>query len=914
MNTHWSTRFLAALAGIAVASAGLISAPTPVSHALDNDLAATPPMGWNSWNQVRCYGLTEKVIRDTIDAIADRGLADKGYEYVVIDDCWQGGRDPVTHKLYTSTADGRFTHGIKEIADYAHSRGLKLGLYAVPGEETCANYWDKYPIKGLGSYGYEALDAATFAEWGVDYLKYDWCRADETNQLKQQEAFAKMRDELNKLDRPIVYGISEYGVTKPWTWAAPVANLWRTTHDIQSTWGSVNGIIQSQANLSQYSGPHAWNDPDMLQIGNGDFGKKNNPHRLAQNRSHFAMWSMLAAPLFLGTNVGALPEDVLSIVSNEEVIRVDQDARGQQAKRVINKNGQQVWVRPLDNGDWAIALFNTTGSSSSFNVTLSDLGITGQGSFIMRDLWKKQDVANVHDSISAEVGAYDTTMIRLRAGADQSLPGGAVSVSGTVTVGQGESAVLKASLTNYSETAINNLSLAVESATGVEVTGSPFTIPTVAPATTVSVDIPITVAPDATRGKQSLPAVLKWGDHSKSSSLTVQVSTPTPYGEVDLSTLPPLSAVSGWGKVHVNKSVDGNPLLINGVSYATGYGTNTESNIVFRLGGNCSRLTGRLGVNDDTNNGDPRWGRPSIDGRITGDDKSLWTSDGVIRYQQSQTFDIDVTGVDTLSLHAGVGGDTNAYDHADWVDLKVVCAEKQTDPTVEQPTDPTVEPTSESTPEEAHPATTWVLRNAKAATPKTQKFKDVPLDSMFAGEIDWLAQKKISTGWADGTFRPLTLITRAAMAAFLYRLAGSPQVDAKTVPFTDVSSSHWFRDEIQWMKDSGISIGWDDGTYRPDEPVSRYAMAAFLHRFCTTMPEHCSSAFTNDKMNNQQPIKFSDALSNPREQSHIDWLSRTGITTGWEDGTFRPLAPINRDAMAAFVYRLHSNEWVKTDK
>jgi alpha-galactosidase len=298
-------------------------------------------------------------VRSAADAIVERGLREAGYEYVVIDDCWQAGRD--TDGRLAAHPE-RFPSGIHALADHVHSRGLKLGLYAVPGSETCANFYDAYPAQGLGSRNRERLDAQTFAEWEVDLLKYDWCRADETDGLERVEAFALMGQELRRTGRPILYAISEYGEAQPWTWGRGIAHQWRTTQDIMPTWGSITAIIDSQAELAPYAGPGGWNDPDMLQFGNGDL-------TLEQNRSHFAMWCMLAAPLFLGTDIRRLSQPEVDILTDRELLAIGQDPLGRQATRVSATAECQIWSRSLANGDRAVAYFNP---SDDPQVTLVD--------------------------------------------------------------------------------------------------------------------------------------------------------------------------------------------------------------------------------------------------------------------------------------------------------------------------------------------------------------------------------------------------------------------------------------------------------------------------------------------------------------------------------------------------------------
>ncbi|MFF2275627.1 glycoside hydrolase family 27 protein [Agromyces sp. NPDC058126] len=377
-----------------------------MSDQMQQQLAATPPMGWNSWNQVRCEGLTERVVLEAATALVDRGLAAAGYRYVVVDDCWQGGRDE-SGRLVSDPV--RFPSGIPDLAARVHELGLRFGIYAVPGAQTCANYYDDYPDLDLGSYGRERLDAETFAGWGVDYLKYDWCRAEQTTPYTRPEAFALMHDELARLRRPIVYAISEYGEGEPWRWAPPIANLWRTTADIAPEWPSIVSIIEQQAALAEFARPGAWNDPDMLQFGNGAL-------TLAQNRSHFAMWCMLAAPLFLGTNVASLAEELIEVLTNADLVAIDQDPLGRQARRVATGDAGQVWVRELAGGDFAVALFNQTAESTHISASFDLLGVPVHATVVARDVWAGS-LQQLHEaSVSVEVAAFDTRVFRLSLG------------------------------------------------------------------------------------------------------------------------------------------------------------------------------------------------------------------------------------------------------------------------------------------------------------------------------------------------------------------------------------------------------------------------------------------------------------------------------------------------------------------
>ncbi|MEI2700545.1 MAG: glycoside hydrolase family 27 protein [Microthrixaceae bacterium] len=371
-------------------------------------LAAIPPMGWNSWNQVRCHDLTEDVVKRAADAIVEHGLDDVGYEYVVVDDCWQAPAHDASGELVANPET--FPSGMKALSDYIHDKGLKFGLYLVPGSTTCAMTWDGYQAEGIGSLGHERQDAEMLEAIEADYLKYDWCDADVNDGLERVAAFTQMRDELRRLDRPIVYSISEYGKTQPWTWAPGIANLWRTTGDITPHWLTVAGIIDSQADLADYAGPGGWNDPDMLQVGNGDM----TPDEI---RSHVGMWAMLAAPLMIGTDLDNLSPEVLDALSNEEVVEIDQDPLGQQARRVRVGEGEvwartEVWSRPLDDGGYAVALFNKTDAPVDMAATLEEVGVPN-GTWTVRDASNRADLPSTDHQVSSTVPAHGLVILRL---------------------------------------------------------------------------------------------------------------------------------------------------------------------------------------------------------------------------------------------------------------------------------------------------------------------------------------------------------------------------------------------------------------------------------------------------------------------------------------------------------------------
>src|SRR5215471_14779186 len=319
----------------------IIVVVAPSIRALDNGQARTPPMGWNSWNKFAC-NVSEELIKQMADAMVKAGMRDAGYTYLVIDDCWQIDRDAQGNIIADPK---RFPSGMKGLADYVHSKGLKFGLYSDAGTLTCQ--------KRPGSRGYEFQDARQYAAWGVDYLKYDWCS---TSTQNAQASYSIMRDALAKSGRPIVFSMCEWGTAKPWLWAGNVGNLWRTTGDIQDCWdckrdwggmGFVH-ILDLQNTLEAYAGPGHWNDPDMLEVGNGGM-------TTSEYRAHFSLWCILAAPLMAGNDIRSMSSDIATILTNKEVIAVDQDPLGVQGRRVRRDGKQEIWAKQLADGSRAVA-------------------------------------------------------------------------------------------------------------------------------------------------------------------------------------------------------------------------------------------------------------------------------------------------------------------------------------------------------------------------------------------------------------------------------------------------------------------------------------------------------------------------------------------------------------------------------
>jgi alpha-galactosidase len=371
-------------------------------------ISPTPPMGWNSWNAFQC-NISESLIKATADAMVSSGMQGAGFEYVNIDDCWMNGRDASGHLQWNAS---KFPSGMPALAEYVHGKGLKLGIYETPNTVTCVGiYGGIAPSVAVGSLGHEADDAMTFASWGIDYLKYDLCQG-------QLSSFAVMRDALRATGRPIVYSInpgngsgcpptgpttSTCGLDLPGT-----ANLWRIAFDISATWSSITGLIDQDTPLSPYAGPGHWNDADMLEVGNGSLTAD-------ENKSHLAMWAMLASPLLAGNDLRSMPTAVKALLTNVEVIAVDQDPLGAQAKLVTTpQSGLQVWSKPLSGTNVrAVALLNRDGSAASISVDFTQIGLSS-GPASVRDLWQNADLGTSSGSYTAtNVPSHGVVMLRI---------------------------------------------------------------------------------------------------------------------------------------------------------------------------------------------------------------------------------------------------------------------------------------------------------------------------------------------------------------------------------------------------------------------------------------------------------------------------------------------------------------------
>ncbi|HLN54345.1 MAG TPA: glycoside hydrolase family 27 protein [Bacteroidales bacterium] len=385
---------------------------------MNDNLALTPPMGWNSWN-----GLGKNVSEDLVKAIADSfltmGLKDAGYNYIVLDDFWQGVRDSATGMLPANP--DRFPSGIKALADYVHARGLKLGIYSDAGTMTCGDQ--------PGSYGFEEIDAKAFAEWGVDYLKYDYCHCPDYASLNNDykmaiDRYKAMGDALKATGRPIVFSICEWGPRSPWLWGKEVGgHLWRTSYDVGDKWDdprnehSQIGILTSidvMCDLERFAGPGGWNDPDMLVIGLSNSGYiKGGGCTDAEYRTQMSMWCMLSAPLMIGCGITDMSDATRTILLNKDVIAIDQDPLGKQAFRVWRKDGVEAWKKPMADGKIAIAFLNRNSTPESVTVPYDQLELEKGSAYNVYDAWKHEQVKQDQGSLSSKMVSHETQVFVL---------------------------------------------------------------------------------------------------------------------------------------------------------------------------------------------------------------------------------------------------------------------------------------------------------------------------------------------------------------------------------------------------------------------------------------------------------------------------------------------------------------------
>ncbi|MEU6100792.1 NPCBM/NEW2 domain-containing protein [Streptomyces flaveolus] len=649
---------LAAPAAAAEPAAREQPAPAP-----EDGLALTPPMGFNNWNSTHCRAeFDEAMVKGIADIFVEKGLKDAGYEYVNLDDCWALPQRGADGELVPDPV--RFPNGIEAVADYVHAKGLKLGIYTSAGTRTCDS-------TGMpGALGHEYSDARQFADWGVDYLKYDNCN---NQDLDAVQRYTTMRDALKATGRPIVYSICEWGQNKPWEWAGDLGHLWRTTGDISDNWGSMLSILKKNLPLAPYAGPGNWNDPDMLEVGNGGMTG-------TEYRTHFSMWSVMAAPLLIGTDLRHASDETLEILGNREVIAVDQDPLGKQGAVISSEGGRWVVAKEMRDGSRAVALFNESDSPQRITTSARAVGLPDAPAYTLRDLWQHQSY-HTAGTLSATVPAHGTVLLRVRAdrGWAGHPPAVELGLEGGTLVEAGTPAPLTTTVTDLGRAPAHRVSVAVRGPEGWRVRATSPTGAAVLPAgrslrTTWSLTAPAGTPPGSydltVEVSHRSPAGARVGTVLP---VTASVVVPPPAGTSGLGDLPWLSATNGWGPVERNTSNgesaagDGNPITIGGVVYDAGLGVHAASGVAYYTGRDCETVTAEVGVDDE------KGAKGTVAFQIWADGTEVASTGVLTNAMPAQPITADVTGAEVVRLVVTDGGDSTDSDHADWAQARLTC-------------------------------------------------------------------------------------------------------------------------------------------------------------------------------------------------------------------------------------------------
>ena len=662
-------RVVGALAAGLLCTAGLaapaVAAPSqdPVSPALADGQALTPPMGFNNWNSTNCRAeFNESMVEGIADIFVNKGLKAAGYQYVNLDDCWALPNRDADGKLVPDPV--RFPHGIKAVADYVHSKGLKLGIYTSAGTKTCNDAG--FP----GGLGHEYSDARQFADWGVDYLKYDNCN----NQgVDAKLRYTTMRDALKATGRPIVFSICEWGENKPWEWAADVGHLWRTTGDISDNWGSMLSILKQNLPLAPYAGPGHWNDPDMLEVGNGGMTD-------TEYRSHFSMWSIMAAPLLIGSDLRTATPATFDILDNKEVIAVDQDPLGKQGNVVTSEGGRWVVAKEMKDGSRSVALFNETGSAQRIATTVAAVGLPGARAYTLRDLWQHRSY-NTAGAISATVPAHGTVLVRVSADrhALKNPPAVELGLDSAPLVQAATPTPLTTTVTDLGRTTAEHVSVSLTGPSGWKVRATSSTTAR-AVRTGKSLRTKWTVTAPAGTPTGSYDLTLRASYRSPSGArvdstlpFTASVVVAPPSGTSYLGDLPWMSTANGYGPVERNTSNgesaagDGHPITLGGVMYAKGLGVHAESDVEYYTGKTCEKVTADVGVDDE------KGANGTVAFEIWADGTKVASTGVLTNAMPAQPVTADVTGAQVVRLVVTDGGDGIDSDHADWADAQLTC-------------------------------------------------------------------------------------------------------------------------------------------------------------------------------------------------------------------------------------------------
>jgi alpha-galactosidase len=692
--------------GLAATVLGIAAAITALTGPVSSAAAATPvnpitapPMGWNSWNGFHC-NINETLIRQTADAIVANGLDALGYRYVNIDDCWMASTRDAQGRLQADPT--RFPGGIKALGDYVHARGLKLGIYSSAGTATCA---------GLpASLNHETVDAQTWASWGVDYLKYDNCNNQGIADLTRYKA---MGDALKATGRPIVFSICNWGLADPWIFGPNAGgSLWRTTGDISDSWNSMTSLLDQQAGLEPFARGTGFNDPDMLEVGNGGM-------TATEYTAHFSLWALLNAPLLLGNDLRSMSAATLNIIRNSEIVAVDQDWGGSQGRRVRDLGETEVWAKPMSDGSIATVLFNRTASATTITTSAAEIGLGGSSSYNVRNLWTATNSTST-GTLSASVPSHGVVMLRVsRSGSPAAAPANGTYQVGDMAwltssngwgpaernrsngeAGTGDGATLTINGTTYAKGAGVHADSAIHIYLGR--TCPLFTA-------SVGIDDEVSSVDASTRfqvygdGKLLAYSGVKHAADGPTrmvvpaggySTLELRVTDARDHGinfdhadwggatvtctgagsGTNVSDAAWTVTANGWGPAERDQSNgetaagDGIVPTVGGVSYVKAAGVHANSDLSVSLGGACERFTAVAGVDGEASGPDA-----SVVFSVVADGTTLFTSPTVTSTTAPVAVDLNVTGRSTLRLVVTDSGNGKSHDHADWAGARLVC-------------------------------------------------------------------------------------------------------------------------------------------------------------------------------------------------------------------------------------------------
>ncbi|MHB1594888.1 MAG: NPCBM/NEW2 domain-containing protein [Streptosporangiaceae bacterium] len=673
----------AALTAVAAPSASAASSAYATAAGQSyNGTALTPPMGWNDWYQYRC-GITENEVLANAHALVSSGLAQLGYNYVNLDDCWMARTRAADGQLQASPT--RFPHGIAWLAAQIHAMGLKLGVYESFGDTTCQGR--------PGSYGHYQQDANTFANWGVDFLKFDYCGVPPgTTSASLQADYTQMSQDLKATGRPIVFSeelpiaAGDANPSNPnylpyVSLSSQISNMWRVAPDENTNFATtVFGHLADDLPLAKYAHPGAWNDLDMLMAGSSTFN-----WTLQQQRTQMSIWAELASPLLVSSDLTTMSAATRQLLGNKAVIAVDQDPLGRQGQLVARQNGVDVVAKPLAGGDVAVLLANTTSVPQQITTTAQAVGLPFADAYAVRDLWANTTRESA-GTIGATVPAYSALLYRVSPLADTGVglyqPVTVTSASPEVPpvyagsqysiARPGQTITVPATFRNDGRAAVSDASLSLTAPAGWTVSGAPASAGAVPGGGILSGTWQVTVPPGTPTGTYTVTATAGYtwsGTHTASDSGPggFQVDVP-PTGTPYLDQLSWLSATSSFhNSVIIDKNYFGGPLSIHGVTYPHGLWINSIGDIVYYLGGNCSRFTADLGIDDSVR------GQGAVDYQFYADGQKIYDSGVVSNSTPTVHADVNVSGVQILDLHVAEGNGTIQFGNADFGNPQLTC-------------------------------------------------------------------------------------------------------------------------------------------------------------------------------------------------------------------------------------------------